>query len=680
MRADAAAAAAAAALAAAAGDALLPPPDAARLATLGAALATSDVGSSPLAAAAAEAAKAAEALDGARGRKREAAAAAAADAAAAAVADACARSDLDTAMAALAAVESGPGGAPAAATLRPLVAAAADAALDAGLVATPSSLSVSPAAAAGLAAARALGGEAAERAVSRAAAAVAGGLLLPLLRERGGVAITQSESQFAWARGGATGAVDAAARAAAWLAPSLLRASPGAGAAVGASAWPPVAAAVVDLVLAPAADGRGREGGRAAFDSAAASASRLEAAAEAAHLAPATATDGGGRLAAYAARVVDRELAGLRLDVVSAARTLLVRPPPPDGGLSPAGVPLPARSKDADEWRAVAAAAAHRGPRPLDWRNGGGAGALDAPLLAAGEYAVSPAGAAVAALVADTIARASTARPAAAQALARGAADAVDLAGLLPPAARPASLRALQPLALFRNDCAAVGDAVTRGLAAAARPLADRAAGAPAALADAAARVRAAGDTALRARVEADAGELAACLEGARGFARLADGGRARDAGRAVAAAAAGLARAGASLRGTLAPRERVAVAAALLDAVAGAAARDLLTLHHIASDDADALPALLAPVAADGPAAALGLLLRARSAGGVADGGDVGTPPDEDVLVAAVEAAAPRLATLRVRQKGEEGSHRRAPPHTPTPSPTPHPYPLSAS
>ena len=224
---------------------------------------------------------------------------------------------------------------------------------------------------------------------------------------------------------------------------------------------------------------------------------------------------------------------------------------------------------------------------------------------------------------------------------------------MVPPAARPAELRALHPAALFRNDCLAIADAVTVGLAAHGRALAAVAAGAPAALADAAARARGAGDAALATRVAADAADLAACLDDARGFTRLDDPGRAAAAARAVGTAAAGLARAGAALRSTLAPRERFAVAAALLDAIADKAAADLLSLTHISAGEADALPPLLAPISVDGPSAALGLLdagaalTRPRSAG--PPPGDVGTPPPPPELVAAVEAAAPRLAMLRV-------------------------------
>ena len=413
LRADAAAAAAASAMASVATNAPvpLPPLTAAKLASLGELLAQG--GACGLAAAAAEAQAAATALDGAKTRAAAASAAAAADAAAAAVCAAADAGDAEGALVALTVVESGPGGGAAvAAELRPRVEGAIASALATGVTDPPSAsddgdtagLAVSPSAASALAAAVALadkdaGGEvdaATHPAVTTLADTLARRLLLPLVRA-GDAAILVLEAgphAFAWrpvdgaadGRGAAGVSPEAAAAAAtSWITTAVARGSPRLTAALGATAWPPTAAAMVELRLAPAAEARRARGGDGgAFDAAASAAARLEAAAEAAGFAPTARADGGGRLTAYAASVVDRELASLRLDVVSAARRLLTRgsaltassaTPPP----KIVGAPLPRPSDDASDWRLTAG----RGGAGEGGSGGGGAGARAVGLGAA---------------------------------------------------------------------------------------------------------------------------------------------------------------------------------------------------------------------------------------------------------------------------------------------------------
>ena len=490
-----------------------------------------------------------------------------------------------------------------------------------------------------------------ERARAIGSSVLAEGLLLPLLRlgleERVEVVEASAENGFWWRRrrreeaSAAPAAAapvspsllllpeDAAAEAVKFLASAVLPAAGGGGigsgrgevrshlaSLVGAAAWPRASAAEVELRLSPAAADRGPGGDRAreAFAEIGSAALRLEAAAEAAGFAPPSSSSspaapshspscspssnvtaaGGGRLAAFVAAVADRDLVGLRLEVVEAARALLVRGAllggsrgegEGGGGAGPSaaaaalsapsprrrrvGAPLPRRSPDADAWFALAAAARDRSgggggggaraassppaaPPLLDW----GPEGSDAPLLAEGEFAVSEAGDALAALVADAVARAAVlargggsgscsgtgsggkkARkdPAAAQALARGAADAAELAALLPPALSPrrrSLLLLLGPAALHRNDCRHFAGAITRALAAHAPALREGAPAAPGLLADAAHRLRAAGDAALAERVAAEAEGLALLFDGLGGG----GGGGGREGGEAGAA------------------------------------------------------------------------------------------------------------------------------------------------
>ena len=473
-----------------------------------------------------------------------------------------------------------------------------------------------------------------ERASAIGSSVLAEKLLLPLLRlglgEKVEIVEASAENGFWWRkRSGAAAAAspspslllllpeDAAAEAIKFFAAAALPAAGGGSdgvrlpplaSLVGSAAWPRASAAEVELRLSPAAADRGPGGprARAAFAEIGGAALRLEAAAEAAGFAPPSSSSaspshspssssssssnvtaaGGGRLAAFVAAVADRDLVGLRLEVVEAARALLVRgafrgcgesgaaavAAAAGGGgtrarasfsssssaLSPprrkAGAPLPRRSPDADAWFALAAAARDRSgrngsgteqdggertaaaappsstpPPLLDW----GPEGSDAPLLAEGEFAVSEAGDALAALVADAVARASVlARggigsgigggaqrkksPAAAQALARGAADAAELVALLPPALAPqrSLLLLLGPAALHRNDCRHVAGAITRALAAHAPALREGAPAAPGLLADAAHRLRASGDAALAERVAAEAEALSSLFDG----------------------------------------------------------------------------------------------------------------------------------------------------------------------
>ena len=454
-----------------------------------------------------------------------------------------------------------------------------------------------------------------ERARAIGSSVLAETLLLPLLRlgleEKVEIVEASDENGFWWRKREASAAAaslllpeDAAAEAVRFFAAAVLpRAGQGGSGSgneevrsriaslVGAAAWPRASAAEVELRLSPAAADRAPGGARAreAFAEIGSAALRLEAAAEAAGFAPPSSPPsnppsrspssnvtaaGGGRLAAFVAAVADRDLVGLRLEVVEAARALLVRgsrsgsggggggregagAPPPALPLSPprrrVGAPLPRRSPDADAWFALAAAARDRSgngdgegggraadaaspsspPPLLDW----GPEGSDAPLLAEGEFAVSECGDALAALVADAVARASILarggssgtrggggsgtrkNPAAAQALARGAADAAELAALLPPALSPqrSLLLLLGPAALHRNDCRHVAGAITRSLAAHAPALREGSPAAPGLLADAAHRLRASGDAALAERVAAEAEALTLLFDGPEG-------------------------------------------------------------------------------------------------------------------------------------------------------------------